>query len=68
MAALGTVLVRLGSRCQAEWQSWERGECLRPARCRVLAELGTAKMRLVPGDSLGATLETRRECVSFQVT
>ena len=34
----------------------------------MLAELGAAKMRFVPGDSLGATLVTRRECVSFQVT
>ena len=25
-------------------------------------------VRFVPGGSLGATLETRRECVSFQVT
>ena len=31
-----------------------------PARCRVMAELDTARVRLVPGDSLGVTLETRR--------
>ena len=31
-----------------------------PTRCRVMAELGAARVRLVPGDSLGVTLETRR--------
>ena len=38
----------------------------RPARCRVMAELGAARVRLVSGDSLSATLKTRR--VSFQAT
>ena len=31
-----------------------------PTRCRVMAELGAARVRLVPGGSLGVTLETRR--------